>query len=278
MAFEPFGYRFVVDSTMSRADAKIAISARLVGWFDVKDGARGWIAGPYICLWRQVTSGGPMVVAKISGTATGTSVRGRAGSNLNGLLIVPFLAAFVIFMVIEALLEGERPDGVSLIFFFVMGPFLLWMAHKDRRAADPLVRFLRDTLSGEASPRFRKSRPQAIATGEISRSLTMDVNGDRSDKAADAAAVQEALARLETDDFLILSAADEDYVQTLATEDGFIFEKREGSPPQQYKALWRDGASAARETLTVDEILLALLAYALETPMPEPLGWEPIDT
>ena len=51
MTFQPFGYRFEITSELTPTEAKAAIRSKKTTVFDVKNGARGWIVGPFICLW-----------------------------------------------------------------------------------------------------------------------------------------------------------------------------------------------------------------------------------
>jgi hypothetical protein len=86
MAFQPFGYRF-----------DLAIRAKRKGWFASKTGARGWMIGPLLCLWWDpYDKQGPMLIGWLSEDGFGTRIIGRAGSDLNGMLlfvvIYPFLA------------------------------------------------------------------------------------------------------------------------------------------------------------------------------------------
>ena len=78
MPFEPIGYRFEVRSPRPPAEVKTGIRSRKKGWFDVKSGARGWIAGPFICLWFSAfDEAGPMLLGIISRDGAGTRVRGE---------------------------------------------------------------------------------------------------------------------------------------------------------------------------------------------------------
>lgn len=80
MDFQPFGYRFEIISHLSAANTKKAIRDKKTGLFDAKNGARGWVAGPFICLWFSAFDRyGPMLVGLISSENFGARVRGRAG-------------------------------------------------------------------------------------------------------------------------------------------------------------------------------------------------------
>src|SRR3546814_6101180 len=92
---------------MSPSEVKIAIKSRKKGWFDAKNGARGWIVGPLICLWFSAFDQyGPMLFGVISSDAAGSRVRGRAGSDLNGVVMFSLLIPFMIFIVYKLISQG----------------------------------------------------------------------------------------------------------------------------------------------------------------------------
>jgi len=156
MAFEPFGYQFEVRSQMPLADAKAVIRKRKKRWFEAKNGPRGWIIGPFVCLWLSAFDRyGPMLVGRISQDGFGTKIRGRAGSDLNGIaaaaVIFPLLAWLMFHLVV---FEGV-PLGSLIIplIIVLLAPTAFWFGNKDKHDADPLVRFVRRTL-GEDAPKL----------------------------------------------------------------------------------------------------------------------------
>ncbi|AOL93533.1 hypothetical protein [Porphyrobacter sp. LM 6] len=151
MAFQPFGFRFEISSSLPTAKAKAAIRSKKTSIFDAKNGARGWIAGPFICLWFSAFDRyGPMLFGLISADNFGTRVRGRAGSDLNGVLmftlLIPLMAWVVYKMISEGQATGRQLVVIGLVFL-VGGPLIYWSAHRERKDAEPLVRFLRKTLA-----------------------------------------------------------------------------------------------------------------------------------
>lgn len=177
MGFQPFGYRFEVSSILTPADAKAAIRSKKTSIFDAKNGARGWIAGPFICLWFSAFDRyGPMLFGLISADNFGTRVHGRAGSDLNGVamftLMIPLMAWLVIKMISEGQASGRQLLVIALVFL-VGGPLIYWWAHKERTDAEPLVRFLRNALTQSTAP----SRSM-IVTPKIPEGMRLILNGD----------------------------------------------------------------------------------------------------
>jgi hypothetical protein len=92
VAFEPFGYRFEIHSPLAPAEVKTAIRSRSKDWTDPKNGARGWVVGPFVCLWLNLANpNGPMLFGRFKRAEAGTTITGRAGSDLNGLLLYALL-------------------------------------------------------------------------------------------------------------------------------------------------------------------------------------------
>ena len=80
MGFQPFGYRFETFTSLPPAEAKAAIRSKKTSIVDAKNGARGWILGPIICLWFSAFDNySPMLFGLISTNNLGTRVHGRAG-------------------------------------------------------------------------------------------------------------------------------------------------------------------------------------------------------
>lgn len=157
MVFQPFGYRFEVISHKDFAGVKRAIRAKKTGILDAKNGARGWIVGPFICLWWSAFDQyGPMLFGVISDETFGVRVHGRAGSDLNGVLMFTLLVPVMAWLVFMMISEGQATLGQLFVIGLVVllgGPLIFCSAHRKRRDGEPLVRFLRMTLtSGAAKP------------------------------------------------------------------------------------------------------------------------------
>lgn len=239
MAFQPFGYKFDIRSPLGLDGVKSRLRSNTRGWLDPASGPRGWIVGPFFCLWSSaLNSQGPMVVGRFAQDNLGIRITGRAGSDLNGVIWFTALAAAI---GLGYLISGESPSPSDLpwagvLLFTVI--LVLALAHKDRGEADGLVRFLEDQLS----PKPDKPRPNVVLP-LFRKQLVMDVNGGTFQGKVDAEAVSEALASLQSDEFLILFSSDQDFVQTLRDGDYFIIEKRwpRGSPFQwATKGSWRN--------------------------------------
>lgn len=279
MSFQPFGYSFEIYSHFPPAEVKSAIRAKKKRWLDAKSGARGWIVGPVICLWNSAFDRyGPMIVGMIESDGFGTRLRGRAGSDLNGIVMLTLLVPFLCFVLYKGVLQdgGEFLGLVwPVVFVVLLVPFAYWSAHSDRREADVLVRFLRDVMEPQ-----RKGQVRARGAVEFSKNLCLAVNGDKEDTPATSQALDASLGRLECDGFLILERADEDYMQTLCLGEYFKIEWRDGDRSKHYRAEREVGGAAGGQQLdnlfTPDEVFEVLCAYGAGASAPSYVKWMPL--
>jgi hypothetical protein len=277
VSFQPFGYRFEIGSLLSPAEVKAKIRARKKAWFDMKSGARGWILGSYFCLWNSAfNQSGPMVFGRIVSDQFGTRLNGRAGSDLNGIIVLVLgfpLLGFVLYRM--SLQDGSNGRSVitTLIFLGVISLIALWSAHAFRRDADILVRFLRDAL--EPKRKSSRTRPVRKFGGDIG----LIVNGDRYSEPATIETLHDALSKLGSDDFLILERSADSFMQTLSLGDYFILEWRDGGDARFFRA-YRNAneheAEAQGDNLfTLDEALELLGAFGAGDPFPPFANWVP---
>jgi hypothetical protein len=278
VAFQPFGYVFEIRSPLPPAAAAAAIRSRKKGWFHHADGARGWIVGPFVCLWLSAFDRyGPMLFARISGDDFGSKVAGRAGSDLNGIALLAGLLPLMAWLLYESVAAGDYTlkylaitGGVILI-----SPLAFWWSHKNRREAEPLVRFLEDTLT--SSGRALRAK---LATASVSRGLTLNVAGKAHDGRVTPDAIHDALLSVGAGGFVILAKSDEAYIQTALQGGGYILEMRDGDVQQHFRAVRRSGVAAGDQgaVFIFEEVRETLMAYAAEAPMPRFLMWERMHT
>lgn len=280
MGFQPFGYRFEVISNLNSANTKKAIRAKKTGIFDAKNGARGWVAGPFICLWFSAFDRyGPMLFGLISSHNFGARVHGRAGSDLNGILMFTLLVPVMAWLVFMMISEGQASTGQLLwigLIFLVGGPLLFWSAHKERKDAEALVRFLRKTLS----PALVPSR-SAISATDKRGNARLVINGDHLKGQVTSEAIENALMRVGNGDFLIIETNTQNYIQTAYREGAYILETRKGGPTQHYRAdrveKPSDLTGNAGDHFTFEEIQEALISYVSGANMPAFIRWQPMD-
>jgi hypothetical protein len=266
MEFQPFGYRFETFASLPPAEAKAAIRSKMTGIFDTKNGARGWIAGPFICLWFSAFDRyGPMLFGLISANNFGTRVHGRAGSDLNGVLMFTLLIPLMAWIVFKMVSEGQASGGQLVVFalvFLVGGPYMYWSAHKERKDAEPLERFLRKALARPDANAKSTVRPRKIQEG-----LRLILNGEYLEGPVTKAAIQDALMRVGNGDFMIIESAPQDYLQTACRDGGYILEVRKGSPGEHYQAIRNGGAAGGpaktSDTLTYEEVSAAMASYVV---------------
>lgn len=276
MAFQPFGYHVLIQSRMPLVDAKLAIKRRKKGWFDPKNGARGWILGPFICLWWSgINSQGPMMLGILTGDSRSSQLKARAGSDLNGTIWVTFLTIMILPILISQADQWPQNIQQFVLVGLVFGlgvPLTLWMASKDKREAEPLVKFMRDVLTPE-----RKASRKARQSVSISKKLKIDLSGDVLKGRMTANRLHDSLLDVGPHGFLILSAAPDVYIQTAFKNGGYVIEERKGGS-MHFEALRADDDTASESIphniFTFDEVYQTLLAFATDAPTPDFLRWQ----
>jgi hypothetical protein len=267
MAFQPFGYRFEISSPLPASELKSVIRARRKSWFDGKTGARGWIMGPFMCLWLSAFDRyGPMLFGRISEDGFGARITGRAGSDLNGLAMYLLLMPLMVAFLVGVLMDGSWTVGQLAIFggLILFTPIMLWLGHKDRKDAEPLVRFLRDVAAPKGARR--------AAAVPLPSTLVLTVSGAEQDSPITGDIVHDALMDMGPQDFIVLQAGPEHYMQAATSNGGFIIEKREDSHLRHWRAVRRLGGEEG--IFTLEETEAAFLAYARDEVCPQFLQWE----
>ena len=270
MAFQPFGYRFEVKAPLSPPEVKAAIRSRTKKLFDPDNGARGWIAGPFICLWLEpLNQRGPMLLGTISRADRGTRIAGRAGSDLNGVAVLAVMLPLMTYIFFQIVVAGDARSVASFGLSLLLFPLFFWLSHKARREAEPLVSFLRNVLTNRA--------PAARA---IARSTALGLNVAGKDREVTPEAIRDALLGMSPGDFVILSSAPERYIRAAFHDGGYMIEMRDGSRQRHFEAMRRSAAppsaGGAGSIFTFEEVLEAFDAYAAESPMPNTLSWRPM--
>jgi hypothetical protein len=279
MAFQPFGYRFHIRSASSVSEVRQAIRSRKTSWTDPQSGARGWIAGTFICLWfRPFDRYGPMLVGRISRDDLGTKVTGRAGSDLNGLATHTILVVLLTLLLVWAISGGDyRPSYLVFTLILILSaPIVFWLGHKDRREAEPLVRFLRDATGSVDEKRRAGSR-----LPRFSKRLSINVSGKTQPDQATVESTRDALLRIGPADLLTLEVDAQAYIQTAVRDGGYMLEMRDGNRLRHYRARRRGLLPAALAGCTdrifsFDETLEVLIAYGSDIAMPHFVNWEPM--
>jgi hypothetical protein len=276
--FQPFGYWFEVQSPCSPSAVKAAIRARKKTWLDPKKGARGWIVGPFICLWFSALDRyGPMLFAKISPADVGTRVAGRAGSDLNGLALYTLLLPVFAVIIYQVVSTGEWTSGQVGLFggLILLSPLIYWSSHKGRREAEPLVRFIRDSVTGSVPTGSAKTSAVTVPAA-----FTMDVGGEEYGGPVTPEAIHDALLNVGLGDFVILQEAPERYIQTAFRDGGYLLEKRDGDSQRHFEGFRRNVAPAdASDSLSIfsfEEVHEAFISYATGAQVPHFLLWKPM--
>lgn len=262
MAFEPFGYPFEIRSNLTPEEAKASIRRKKQSWFDSISGPRGWIIGPFLCLWMSAFDRtGPMLIGLLQRDDRGSRVRGRAGSDLNGIAYLAFMGAILLFAAIQMIRQGDLAvEKLGLYFGLPIAGILalvLWWAHKDRTQAEPLVHFLNQTLGRPAPP--QPLRRRELQVRGLPASLIID-----DDKTISAPAakdiydfVEGLLAR--RCEFGVLKRSEEEFMQTACSAGRLAIELRKGDARHHFHAVTTDG----QENQWIDKQTVAdtLLSY-----------------
>lgn len=277
MTFQPLGYRFELISTMPKAEAKIRLRERRVGWFAAKEGPRGWLVGSVFCLWLSAFDRyGPMVFGVITEHERGTRVRGFAGSDLNGVLLFTLLIPLMAFLIFQVISDGSATPRQFLVFgvvFLIGGTFVYWSAHKDRRQAEPLIDFIEVALGKVRTSRRRRSQGDS---GPL-RQMRLTSNGEPENGIhATADKVCEAIDAMRYDRYgsPVLALSERYYMQSAASDGGFVLEKREGNATAHFAAKRLDGSGAIFSAEEITEAFLGYLEGQIETPG---VRWEQMD-
>ncbi|MEL7691778.1 hypothetical protein [Citromicrobium bathyomarinum] len=262
------GYRFEVVSRHPPEEVKRRLKSEMLPWFEAKNGARGWIVGSYLCLWRSALDRyGPMIFARIRGDAFGSKVSGRAGSDLNGTLWFVILTPIMAWIVFMAHREGQYSIQMFVTVGIVFGlglPLTLWFNHKIRKDADPLVRFVERSV-GAVTPQMRDAGRIKILSAVPVPDARIEVDGVRDHRAPSEEAIFAGLDGLEADGILILEFGKHHYMQTLREGDLFILERRDGSSNEHYRS---------RDKLTFAEVTDAFCLYLRREPAIDEISWE----
>jgi hypothetical protein len=162
------------------------------------------------------------------------------------------------------------------VVFLVGGPILYWVAHKDRRRAEPLVRFLNDSLTNSGQTLREKS-----ATATISNGLVLSVGGERLPGTLKPQSIHDALIGVGEGSFVVLESGPETFIQTASLNGGYFLEKRSESSRALFRAARRDGvpSNAGREkhVFEFEEVRDIFMAYASATSEPNFVTWERMD-
>lgn len=270
----PFGYPFEISSSLLPAEIKQSIRARKTVWFDPHDGARGWVAGSLVCLWFSAfDQQGPMLLGWISQSATGSRIGGRAGSDLNGLLLLVAITPVMAICILGMALAGDGAlAALAGGFFLIIGLVVVWAKHMFRRDAEPLVRFLHDTVTKATPP----SRAKGSSQGQ-NPVMALTVNDRVYEGVLTPEMIRAALLDIGPDGFAIAASAPEQYLQTAWQGGDFVIEKRDGERSLHFRGENIGGqlpsSGGSSWVFSFDEMTLVFTAYILGAEVPPFVKW-----
>lgn len=216
-----------------------------------------------------------MLFGLMSADRLGTRVRGRAGSDLNGVAMftvsIPLAGWLVFKMISEGQASGRQLLVLGLVFL-VGGSLIYWWAHKERKDAEPLVRFIRGALAQLPVNSGSTPLPQKVRDD-----LRLLLNGEYLGGPVTRETVQSAFMRVGNRNFLVIESDEETYLQTAWRKGGYVLEVRKGGPGEHYRAVRRRiGEPAQSEIFTYEEVSAAMESYVSGVPLPSFLELKPI--
>ncbi len=252
---------------MGPAAVRQAIRIKKSEWFEAKSSPRGWIVGPVLCLWMSAFDRhGPMVVGYIREEGFGSRIVGRAGADLNGMVMSLLLTLLMFWLTWKMYQHGQGTTGAYVVIAILFGlglPLTLWINSKDREQADPLVRFISKSVGERSASTNSVFRPALDATPI--EGTVMIIDSEVIAKSPSQSAVRETILDLAPDSFLIIEFGPETYMQTLRKYDRYVLEKRDGGSDQHFRA---------NTELEADAVVDAMTAY-LHGKQPVPLtNWK----
>lgn len=222
-----------------------------------------------------------MLVGTLVDDGLACRIKGRAGSDLNGVAMFVAMLLLLIWLIYMSTSEGDPATGrlvlmVAIFVLLLLSPLILWLAHSDRKDAEPLIRFLRDVAGERAAP--LRARPAQMPLLE---NLALRVSGELAPLPLNTDAIYDALLETGTNEFIVLERSAEKYLQTASRGGKFTIEMRDGDYLHHYQARRADRTQTKRRKLNFDfsfeETLDVVLAYATGNEMPNLIAWEKMD-
>lgn len=269
MHFKPFGKSFQIDTRLTLEDVREAIYERQRNRFEPGSGPSSLVVGSLILLWMPSYGLGaqPQLICRVTASAQGSRIRGVMGF---GILFAWTLAALFGGAAIFALLMGHITGMSALGAAFF--PLLLF-AFNDTKSAEPLLRYLRNSLDLHAGA-LSVSASNAAFTDD----LTLEVSDTPHRHPITPQTILDALLHLQEDGDATLFLFRRGAGSLQATPDGthFTLERRIEGEAGYQRAFRRGGATEASDRLSRHEALAAYLAFAAGAPLPETIGWRQV--
>jgi hypothetical protein len=213
-----------------------------------------------------------MLFGRISDDSFGTRISGRAGSDLNGMAASLLWLPVLVFATYMGWRTQQLSRGQLAIVAVIIAlcPLFFWMSDRDKKEAEPLVRFISNTIT----PSGQTLRAGLIGSAKMVPEMRLTENGQERAGSVTAEDIYEALQNTGVGDFLILSTGPQAYLQTLLQNDGFVLERRDSDRMHHFKAVRRGAGVSERDVFTFEETLAAMIAYGSRSELPQSIDWE----
>lgn len=196
---------------------------------------------------------GPMVVGYIRKEEFGSRIVGRAGADLNGTVMLLLLAALMCWLTWPMYQASQGMTGAYVVIAIMFGlglPLTLWINSKDRKQADPLVRFISKSVGQQSANKKPVIRP-ALDALPVDGAV-MIIDSEFITKSPSQIVVAEKVLGLTHDSVLIIELGPETYMQTLRSYDHYVLERRDGGSDKHFRA---------NAELEADAVVDAMTAY-----------------
>ncbi|MFB0612173.1 hypothetical protein [Aurantiacibacter poecillastricola] len=263
---------FRIQSRLPPEQVRGLVKGAFVDWFEIREAPRGWIIGPLMCVWRTAFTNDNTVYALILRAGWRTRVVGFSLSDVARPFFALCLLA-ILWGIWNQYAAGEMLLRGAILFSVIIGALFTLLARWPMAKREPpSVRFLRRLIEQDRAV-SEEVEEVPLPTFECNpRALDLILSGMPTGRVESAADVISAFRKVEdaSEEFIILAASDEQFIQSAPMGDGFIVEWRDGSEDRHFTARL---AADREEELCAREALALLLTFAHDAAWPDSVIW-----
>lgn len=262
---------FTIDCTGNADEARAAIRAGLSKWLAEKDGPRGWVAGPFMCLWRTALLNDNTVYALILRRGWQARIVGVTLDDI-ALALALLLPVGLLGWLIPWTIAGQLfALGTVLLGILAVGAIALVIHWPRGTREDRTIVFLRRAAGGlTMEPGSEEPLPDYSRTPRQAK-LTIGSNGPV--EGPTAANIRSAFSEMDAGvaEYLILESGAEHFVQCRPEDHGYVVEWRDGGAERHFVAR---RPNELAEPLSSSDALRLILDYLHESEWPDTVSWE----